>query len=81
MTYLKRKLIKAKKQKDYEDEIEAERQAELAEKRKNPWKKEIANCKDLIAYCKLLLPSEAKQEEVKEGGEPEDVEKSQSTED
>ena len=62
MTYLKRKLIREKKQKDYEDELEAERQAEIAEKRKNPWKKEIADCKDLIAYCKLLLPTEQKEE-------------------
>ena len=72
MTYLKRKLIKQKKQEDWEDEQEAERQAAIEEKRKNPWKKEIANAKDLIAYCELLLPAEAKkveEEEKVEGGQ------------
>ena len=64
MTYLKRKLIRAKKQKDWEEEQERLRQEEIAERRKNPWKNEIATCNELLAYTRLLLPKneESKQE-------------------
>lgn len=57
MTYLKRKLIRAKKQKDWEEEQERLRQEEIAERRKNPWKNEIATCNELLAYTRLLLPT------------------------
>jgi hypothetical protein len=49
-------LKRRKRQEDYEAEEKRLREEALAEKRKNPWVKEIANCEDLLSYCKLLQP-------------------------
>jgi hypothetical protein len=56
MTNIKKRLIREKKRKDKEDEEDRLRQEKIAEKRKNPWKHEIAVCKSLLVYCELLLP-------------------------
>ena len=51
-----KKLKRRKRQEEYEAEEKRLREEALAEKRKNPWAKEIANCEDLLSYCNLLLP-------------------------
>jgi hypothetical protein len=56
MTKIKKRLHRDKKRREFEEEEDRIRNELLAEKRKNPWKHEIAVCKDLLVYCKLLLP-------------------------
>jgi len=56
ITKIQKRLHRDKKRREFEEEEDRIRKELLDEKRKNPWKHEIAVCNDLLVYCKLLLP-------------------------